>query len=173
MARAGIADAPSRTRCEVCGAGLSFHAFEQGQTLCRMCLQVNAVPAATFVPAPRTGMPPRQRRVAPPADQDDILDELIRSLEAEAALTPGQPGQQESVRAVLQDIGFGQSTSELPWAMWGFAAGFTLNVAVAKYAQVTSGAPLGEFVPAFLFGGMVAGAACAGIGWGLAKLRAK
>ena len=69
------------------------------------------------------------------------------------------------------DIGFGQASNELPWAIWGFAAGFTANVVVAKYAQMSSGATLGEFIPAFLFGGIVAGAACAGIGWGLAKLR--
>ncbi len=171
MARAATAEAPTRARCEGCGTGLSYHAWEQGHTLCRMCVQVGTAPAATFIPVQRTGVPARPRRVAPPPNQDDLIDQLIASLETESALSQGQSAQSDSMRGVLQDIGFGQSSSELPWAAWGFAAGFTLNVVVAKYAQMTSGASMGEFMPAFVVGGIIAGAACAGIGWGIAKLR--
>jgi hypothetical protein len=139
-----------------------------------MCQQVEAAPAATFVSGPRTGAPARPRRVAPERSQDELLDELIASLQAEAALAPGEAAARpETVKAVLQEIGFGQSSHELAWAIWGFSVGFLANVAVAKYAQMSSGAGMAEFIPAFLIGGIVAGAACAGIGWGLAKLRDK
>lgn len=170
MARAAAAEAPVRARCEGCGTGLSYQAWERGESLCRLCRQVEAGPAATFLPMPRTGarayVQPKKRETP-----DELIDELIARLEADAAAAPLADNRPDSVGAVLRDIGFGQSERELPWAVWGFALGFTLNVVVAKYAQMTSGAAMSEFIPAFIFGGIVAGAAGAGIGWAVAKLK--
>ena len=56
-------------------------------------------------------------------------------------------------------------------AAWGFAAGFAANVLVAKYAQMESASPMGQFIGPLLIGGLLAGATCAAIGWGFAKLR--
>ena len=82
-----------------------------------------------------------------------------------------QAGEVPPVRICLEELGIGRSQRELSWAAWGFAGGFGANVAIAKYAQMASGATMGEFIGPLLVGGIVAGACCAAIGWGLAKLR--
>ena len=103
---------------------------------------------------------------------DELVDELVAALEAEAERRQ-QPrsAPEAAVREVLDEIGFGRSPFEYQWAAWGFAAGFTLNVALAKYAQMSTGSSMSEFIGPLLIGGVAAGAACGAIGWGLAKLR--
>ena len=72
---------------------------------------------------------------------------------------------------MLREIGFGKSAREVQWAAWGFAGGFAVNVVLAKYAQMASGASMAAFVIPMLAGGAIAGITCAAIGWGFAKLR--
>jgi hypothetical protein len=93
----------------------------------------------------------------------------VAALEAEAAKLP--PSSAHPVRGVFDELGVGRSVRERQWAAWGFAAGFAANVALAKYAQMSSSAPMSEFLGPLLIGGGVAGVCCAAIGWGLAKLR--
>ena len=100
---------------------------------------------------------------------DELIDELVAALEEEAARLPASPA--NPVRGVLDELGIGRSMRERQWAAWGFAAGFGANVAIAKYAQMASGASMSEFVGPLMIGGVVAGVCCAAIGWGLAKLR--
>ena len=103
---------------------------------------------------------------------DELIEELVAALEAEAAKTPAVgDGPAAALHGVLQDVGFGRSPLEFQWAAWGFAGGFSANVILAKYAQMTSGASMAQFIMPMLFGGIVAGAACGVIGWGIAKLR--
>ena len=45
-----------------------------------------------------------------------------------------------------------------------------LNVAIAKVTQMSSGAPMSDFVLPLAIGGIVAGGTAAAIGWGLARL---
>ncbi len=71
----------------------------------------------------------------------------------------------------LDDLGVGRTAREKHWAAWGFAAGFGANVAIAKCAQMATGAPFTQFIGPLLLGGVVAGVCCAAIGWGAAKLR--
>ncbi len=71
----------------------------------------------------------------------------------------------------IAELGIGQSARERNWAAWGFAAGFATNTLIAKYAQMTSAAPMSQFIGPMLLGGVLAGAACGAIGWGLARLR--
>lgn len=100
---------------------------------------------------------------------DALIDELVAALEAEAAKdAPKSP-----VHEVLDEIGFGRSAAETHWAAWGFAGGFAVNVALAKYAQMASGGSMAEFLAPMLLGGVVAGLTCAAIGWGLARLRVR
>jgi hypothetical protein len=68
-------------------------------------------------------------------------------------------------------MGFGETRREFQWATWGFAIGFAANVVLAKYAQMSSGAPMSQFFGPLVLGGLVAGATCGLIGWGAAKLR--
>ncbi len=103
---------------------------------------------------------------------DELVDELVAMLEAEAERRKTEvSAPQAALEEVLEEIGFGRSPRELQWAAWGFAAGFAMNVALAKYAQMTTASSMTEFVAPMLFGGILAGAACAAIGWGLARLR--
>ncbi|MGE3077180.1 MAG: hypothetical protein AB7N24_19570 [Dehalococcoidia bacterium] len=99
----------------------------------------------------------------------ELINELVAALEAEAARRPITTD--NPVRDVLDDIGLGRSTLEKQWAAWGFAGGFAANVLIAKYAQMSSSASMGQFIGPMLLGGCLAGVACAAIGWGLAKLR--
>jgi hypothetical protein len=100
---------------------------------------------------------------------DELIDELVAALEAEAARLESAP--LNPVREVIAELAIGNSPREVHWAAWGFAAGFAANVALAKYAQMTAGAPMSRFILPMLIGGVVAGATCAAIGWGLARLR--
>ncbi len=153
---------------------------------------VAEAPAAVFVrgpaaeaPAPsRPGVQPRppvRRRAGHGASEhqrlldetpESLIAEILAALEGEAErMEAEQPGAVSPVREMLQEIGVGRSPFEFQAAAWGFAAGFAANVALAKYAQMQTGAPMSQFAVPLIVGGLVAGAACAAIGWGLAKLR--
>lgn len=169
----------SRTRCAGCGKGLGFDDWSSGSSRCASCARAPAGsgPAATFV---RTQSPAAARPAAAPSAEayerllesvpDELIDELVAALEAEAARTP-RTDTPNPVQEMLQEIGFGRSAREMQWAAWGFALGFAANVAMAKYAQMASGASMATFVVPMLAGGAIAGATCAAIGWGFAKLR--
>lgn len=166
-----------RTRCSSCGKVLRFEDFSAGGTSCLSC--AGSSPATPeFVRGPRIHR--RNARNLPEHRQpayeefldaipDELIDELVAALEAEAAQLPPAPA--NPVREVLNEIGIGRSTRERHWAAWGFAGGFAANVALAKYAQMASGASMGEFIGPLLLGGALAGLCCAAIGWGFAKLR--
>ena len=174
-------DTASRTRCSSCGKGLTFDEWSNEGRRCDTCLRAPRMdgPAATYVRGPAPG--PLRHQIADEAEAyerllddlpDDLVDELVAMLEAEAerrdiTIEP-RPG---PIQEVLADIGIGHSPREIQWAAWGFAAGFAANVLVAKYAQMESAAPMGQFIAPLLIGGVVAGIACSAIGWGLAKLR--
>lgn len=178
-----MADAFARSRCALCGRGLGFDEWSEGGGLCVRCADGDGGhgPAAAYTRSPAIGTPAGRAAVTQEyvayermLDElpDELVEELIAALEAEAAITPARAAAGTSqVRELLTDIGFGSHSREGLWAAWGFAAGFAANVAIAKYAQVASGAPISQFVAPLLVGGVVAGAACGAIGWGLAKLR--
>lgn len=168
-----------RTRCVACDKVLSFDDFSLGGSRCRACLKiVKRKPSAQYVRGPQTRPSPPQPAYASGIDDyehlldsvpDELIDELVAALEAEAARMP--EGQRGPVREVFEDIGLGRTTREKQWAAWGFAAGFAANVAIAKYAQMATGAPFSQFVGPLLLGGVVAGFCCSAIGWGAARLR--
>jgi len=162
-------EAQVRSRCSSCRRILSFDEWSSGYELCSGCAgNRNAPgPAAMFVHGPA---PSRERPQAAPLElPEEIFAELLAALEAEAR-SPSVP-QQGGLREVLSEIGIQRSARQMQWTAWGFAAGFAGNVAVAKYAQMATGAPMGQFVGPLVIGGLVAGAACALIGWGFARLR--
>ncbi len=75
------------------------------------------------------------------------------------------------MRGVAQELRLGRSKGEFQYAFLGFAGGFAINVGLMKYVQMSSGATLDAvFAPMFL-GGLMTGATCAVIGWGIAKLK--
>lgn len=189
-------DTLARTRCSTCGGRLAFEEWSRGMGLCGLCRRGGSreAPAAVFVRGPartaprpsRPGVQPRPpvRRTAPgrarpeeyPRLLDEVpeglIDEIVAALEGEARrMEAEEPGATSPVREVLDELGIGRSPFELQAAAWGFAVGFAANVALAKYAQMQSGAPMSQFVIPLVVGGLAAGAACAAIGWGLAKLR--
>ncbi len=105
---------------------------------------------------------------------DSLIDELTRALESEASARQQQPANDASddlFRGVAREAGFGTTRVEFAWATWGFCAGFAANVLLMKYVQMSMGAPLGAVIAPMIFGGLLAGATCAAIGWGIAKLR--
>jgi hypothetical protein len=108
---------------------------------------------------------------------DELLDELLAALEAEAGTrkssgAPAAASREDTLlQGVLDEMGIGQGSNELPWTLWGFAAGFALNVCLAKYAQMASGGSMSQFLGPMLFGGVLAGLTCGAIGWGIARLR--
>lgn len=173
------------SRCLDCGKGLSFDDWSAGIETCAACSAAlrNSGPAATYVPGPRpprAPAPPLRHRVADEAAEyerllaelpDELIDEIVAALEAEADRMNAPATPATAIHDVLEEIGFGQSPREWQWALWGFAGGFCANVLVAKYAQVQAGASMASFLLPMLIGGLVAGAACAAIGWGLARLR--
>ncbi|MGH2632498.1 MAG: hypothetical protein ACRDG3_03725 [Tepidiformaceae bacterium] len=180
-------DTLARPRCLDCGKGLSFDDWSEGVRTCAACIASmrTAGPAATYVPGPRpraraAAAPPLRRQVADEAAEyerllaelpDELVDEIIAALEAEAEKMAAPASPVTAMKDVLEDIGFGQSPREWQWAVWGFAGGFCANVLVAKYAQMQAGASMASFLMPMLVGGLVAGSACAAIGWGLARLR--
>jgi len=167
-----------RSRCVACEKVLSFDDFSLGGSRCRACLKiVKRKPAQQFVRGPGVELRPAATAYDPGFESyermldsvpDELIDELVAALEAEAARTPLERG---PVREVLDDLGVGRTAREKHWAAWGFAAGFGANVAIAKYAQMATGAPFAQFIGPLLLGGVVAGVCCAAIGWGAAKLR--
>ncbi len=160
-------DTQVRSRCASCRRILSFDEWSSGYELCAGCARNRNAPgpAAMFVHGPA----PARSPAAAPDLPEEIFAELLAALEAEAR-SPSAP-QQGALREVLSEIGIQRSARQLQWTAWGFAAGFAGNVAVAKYAQMTTGAPMGQFVGPLIIGGVVAGAACALIGWGFSRLR--
>jgi hypothetical protein len=157
-----------RARCRACGRALLFADWRRGVERCAECERA----AAPARPAAASDYRQHQRML----DEipEELIEELVASLEAEAAkLEEGAaPAPASPLREVLEEFGLGRDGSELSWTAWGFAFGFGLNVALAKYAQMSSGASFGSFVVPLLIGGVVAGFACGAIGWGLARLRA-
>ena len=165
-----------RTRCSSCEKVMTFEDFSAGGSRCLGCSRI-----VRRKPAPQYVRGPRQRPVAgyePDVESyermldsvpDELIDELVSALEAEAAKLPQAP--RSAVREVLDEIGVGQTVRGRQWAAWGFAAGFAGNVAIAKYAQMATSAPFSQFVGPMLLGGVVAGVCCSAIGWGVARLR--
>ncbi len=167
-------------RCSVCGVALPFDDWARGQRRCEDCARLAALrgPAATYTPtgsrstlAERAAAQQDYRTNERILDElpDSLLNELVAALEAEARGDP-MPGS-TPLRDVMDEIRLGRSPRELRWTTWGFAAGFAVNVGLAKYAQMTTSAPMSEFIGPLLLGGLVAGTVCAAIGWGVAKLR--
>lgn len=170
----------ARTRCASCGNGLPYEAWSRGRATCAACSSRHEAPAAVYVRGPKPAG--AQRQAATGADAaayerlldempDELVDELVAALEAELARVERKETPKTAVHEVLEDLGFNRSQGEFQWAAWGFAAGFAANVGLAKYAQMASGGSMAEFVAPMLIGGLVAGATCAAIAWGLAKLK--
>jgi hypothetical protein len=171
---AGTLAAP---RCASCQRGLAFDEWSVGLDVCSRCVTADAigVPAATYTPSARqvrATVEEQQTALERMLDEmpDALIDELVAALEAEAAKDAAAPAG-SPLREILDEIGFRKSPKEATWAVWGFAAGFAGNVLVAKYAQMSAGAPMSALIGPLLLGGLVAGATCAAIGWGLARLR--
>lgn len=175
-----MATTAAAPRCAACNRGLAFDEWSVGLDLCSRCVGAESGqgPAATYTPA--ASRPLRQQMRQEQADlqrmlddiPDELIDELIAALEEEAAGDAGQPQITTSpLRDVLHEIGFNKSHREGLWASWGFVAGFGGNLLLAKYAQMSAGAPVSELIAPVVLGGLVAGVTCAAIGWTLARLR--
>lgn len=166
-----------RTRCMGCGQALGFDDWSNGSNRCSACSQGirKRKNAANFVAGPAAPIPAPYAAEAAAYERmlddipDELVDELVAALEAEAARRATEP--MSPVRDVLEELSLGSSPRERPWAAWGFAAGFALNVALAKWAQMSTGGSFADFIAPTLIGGVLAGATCAAIGWGLARLR--
>lgn len=166
-----------RTRCSGCGQALGFDDWSNGSNRCGACSQGirKRKNAANYVAGP--AMAPASAYASEAAAYermlddipDELVDELVAALEAEAARRANEP--MSPVRDVLEELSMGSSPRERPWAAWGFAAGFALNVVLAKWAQMSTGGSFADFIAPTLIGGVLAGATCAAIGWGLARLR--
>lgn len=172
-------NALARARCSACGNGIPFEDWRNGAKLCAACARGPRMPgpAATYVRGPVRAESASASEAALYERilddmPDELVDELVAALEAEVErIEQENAAPKTAVREVLHEIGFNRSPREWHWAAWGFAGGFALNVALAKYAQIASGAGMSEFAGPLLLGGMAAGLACGAIGWGLAKLR--
>lgn len=165
-----------RTRCASCEKVMTFEDFSAGGKRCLDCSRIvrrKSSPQYVRGPQQRPGISydPDVESYERMLDSvpDELIDELVAALEAEAARMPTAP--RSAVREVLDEIGVGQTIRGRQWAAWGFAAGFAGNVAIAKYAQMATGAPFSQFVVPLLIGGVVAGLCCSAIGWGVARLR--
>lgn len=162
-----------RARCVSCGKGLPFAAWSRGREQCPSCapLPPEGSPSATYVPGPRVDLRSEPSEFERILDQlpDELVEELARALEAESG--PARPSRARGLVVELtEELALGRSPRETTWALWGFAAGFGLNLLVAKVAQVSSGAPMSDFLLPLAVGGLVAGGTAAAIGWGLARL---
>lgn len=158
-----------RTRCAACGEALGFDDWSRGSRTCARC-----GPVVTRDTGNRRQATERARLTASAEAYerllddipDELVEELVAALEAEAAKSgPAMP-----VLEVLEELGVGRTPRERHWAAWGFAGGFAANIALAKWAQMSTGAPLSDFVLPMLLGGALAGLTCGAIGWGFAKL---
>ena len=175
------------TRCSSCGAGVPFEDWSRGKRRCDSCTNEPQFrePAATFVRGPSAQTAANGAYAARTARgdmaasyatnerilddlPDSLLDEILAALEQEV---PASEAPRTGVLDIISEIGIGTSAREWQYALWGFAAGFTGNVALAKYAQMSSGAAMADFVGPIVFGGVVAGGAGALIGWAISKLR--
>ncbi len=166
-----------RARCQSCGRGLPFEEWQRGTTTCRACATASRY-APQAAPAERIPLSSDYRAYNQMVDEvpDELLDELLAALETEAEARrlnpPVHPTQADGLlKGMLSELSEERAPSEIPWAIWGFAGGFALNVAIAKYAQVSTGASMTDFLAPMFFGGIVAGLTCAAIGWGVARLR--
>ncbi len=164
-----------RTRCGQCEKILSFEDFAHGGSRCAGCV-TRAGAGQQFVRGPQReavigGHPTDEAEYERLLDSipEELVDELVAVLEAEAVRRASSP--MSPVAEVFEELGIGRSARDLSWAAWGFALGFGANVALAKYAQMASGAPMREFIAPLLVGGLLAGVCCAAIAWGLSKLR--
>lgn len=167
-----------RTRCSGCGQALGFDDWSRGSNVCGSCTPgirrrknaAHMVAGPAVAPAPR-GYADEAAAYERMLDDipDELVDELVAALEAEAARRATEP--LSPVRDIIEELSLESSPRERPWAAWGFAAGFALNVVLAKWAQMSTGGSFSDFIAPTLIGGVVAGATCAGIGWGLARLR--
>jgi hypothetical protein len=101
----------------------------------------------------------------------ELIDELVAAIEDEGRSRERRRSMPSPVQDVIDEIGIGRSPRELPWAIWGFVGGFAGNLAIAKYAQMTTAAPMSDFLAPMLLGGLLAGATCAAIAWGVVRLR--
>lgn len=104
---------------------------------------------------------------------DELMEELARALDDEANSRHAVTGTEDAslLRGVAQELRLGRSKGEFQYAFLGFAGGFAINVGLMKYVQMSSSATLDAvFAPMFL-GGLMTGATCAVIGWGIAKLK--
>jgi hypothetical protein len=169
-----------RARCTGCGRGLPFEEWQRGATECRTCAAAPVVTRRASQQAePPTPLATDYRAYNQMVDEipDELIDELLAALEAEADTrrsaesAAAGPREDTLLVGVLDEMGFGRSPTELPWTLWGFAIGFALNVCLAKYAQMASGGPMGQFLAPMMVGGLLAGITCAAIGWGIARLR--
>lgn len=173
-----MAESATAGRCVLCRRGLDFSQWSAGGGLCARCLDGDgdAGPAAAYTPGPVARTAPTREFAAYERMLDDIpdelIDELVAALEAEAARAPTS-GDAASVvvRELLDEIGVGRDPRAITWAAWGFSAGFGVNVFLAKYVQISTGATMQEFVGPMLIGGMVAGVGCAALAWGIARLK--
>ncbi len=144
-----------RARCSRCGRGLSFEEWQRQSSRCSACLP----------PSPTAGDAGRYVDLVDEVS-DELLDELLEMLREEerrraaerAAVEPG---------GTLLDV----TERDVRWAIWGFIAAFTANAALAKAAQLQSGAPFSEIVVPLLLGGVTAGAVGAVLGWAVSKVR--
>lgn len=161
-----------RARCASCGKGLSFADWSRGDDRCASCAPPPQPPGGpAYVRGPRVDLRSEPSEFERILDQlpDELVQELVRALEAESgASRPPRP--RLLMEDLVDELAHGRSPREVSWAVWGFVAGFGLNVVVAKTAQVSSGAPMSEFVLPLAIGGLVAGGTAAAIGWGLARL---
>lgn len=165
-----------RARCGDCGRALLFDDWRKGADRCRDCLGRERRAPATAAPLVARPVAADFRRNERMLDEipEELIEELVAALEAEAAkLGPRATTPASPLREVLNEMGVGSSPHEVGWTAWGFAIGFGANIALAKYAQMSSGASFASFAVPLFVGGMVAGMACAAIGWGLARLRDK
>jgi len=169
-----------RARCGACGVGLRFDDWSKGRDQCRACSAKAKAKdeARSYVPGP-VGGGIDVASPAPAGDEfarllddlpDELVEELASALEA-AAMPQPAPDDESAVSGFLAEVGFGSDPRELLWATWGFSVGFGANVAVAKLAQISAGAPISDLMVPIIAGGLIAGGAGAAIGWGLAKLK--
>lgn len=172
----------SKTRCASCARALGFEDWSAGKGRCSRCLDRGdfAPPGGrvhTRAPSPAalTPQPSGYRAYQRMVDQvpDELMEELARALDEEETIRKSiTPGPDDSLfRGVAQELQLGRSRAEFQYAFLGFASGFAANVGLMKYVQMSSGATLDAvFAPMFL-GGLMTGATCAVIGWGIAKLK--
>lgn len=153
----------------MCRRPLPFEEWSRGEIECRACAAPALRAAGSIGPPPVIDYRTNDQMLdeVPP----ELIEELVAAIEAEASARRRQGALPSPVQGVIDEIGLGRSPRELPWATWGFVAGFAINLAIAKYAQVTTAAPLHDFLGPMVLGGLLAGTTCAAIAWGIVRLR--